>query len=145
MAVGTEVRDLSLKDPWMKTLGTIHGGLELMKAGECDPDESHGHVLTDASGSLAVKMWVLGDNFLIHGDICEKTTQALKLFLDTAMDVGVLCHPSKKLVPPTQVVKCCGFLMDSWGIPCLCVPVGKQERALAVVEHLITAQWIGFS
>jgi hypothetical protein len=55
------------------------------------------------------------------------------------MDVGVLCHP-KKITPPTQVMKCCGFLMDSWGIPCLHVPVSKrEERALAVVEHLIAA------
>ena len=50
----------------------------------------------------------------------------------------MLCHP-KTLTPPTQVVEYCGFLMDSRGIPCLCIPVGKRERALVVVKHLIAA------
>ena len=30
--VGMEIRDLNLKDPWVKTFGTIDGGLELMNA-----------------------------------------------------------------------------------------------------------------
>ena len=106
--------------------------------GEYDPDKGYGYVLTDDSGSPAVKIWVHVDDFLIHGDTYEKTARALKLFLDTAVDVGMLCHP-KKLTPPTQVVKYCGFLMDSRGIPCLRIPIGKRERALAVVEHLIAA------
>jgi hypothetical protein len=108
------------------------------ETGEYDPDKGYGYVLVDASGSPAVKIWVHVDDFLIHGDTYEKTARALKLFLDTAVDVGMLCHP-KKLTPPTQVVKYCGFLMDSRGIPCLRIPVGKRERALAIVEHLIAA------
>ena len=108
------------------------------ETGEHDPDKGCGCVLIDDSGSPAVKIWVHVDDFLIHGDTCEKTARALKLFLDAAVDVGMLCHP-KKLTPPAQVVKCCGFLLDSRGIPCLRIPVGKRERALAVVEHLIAA------
>jgi hypothetical protein len=108
------------------------------ETGEYDPDKGYVYVLTDDSGSLAVKIWVHADDFLIHGDTYKKTARALKLFLDTTVDVGMLCHP-KKLTPPAQVVKYCGFLMDSRGIPCLCIPDGKQERALAIVEHLIEA------
>jgi hypothetical protein len=106
--------------------------------GEYDPHKGCGYVLTDESGSPVVKVWVNVDNFLIHGDTYDKTAHALKLFLDTAVDVGMLCHP-KKLTPPQQVVKYCGFLMDSRGIPCLRIPNGKRERALAIVEHLIAA------
>jgi hypothetical protein len=109
------------------------------ETGEYDPDKGYGYVLTDDSGSPAVKIWVHVDDFLIHGDTYEKTARALKLFLDTTVDVGMLCHP-KKLTPPTQVVKYCGFLMDSRGIPCLRIPDGKRERALAIVEHLIEAR-----
>ena len=85
-----------------------------------------------------MKIWVHMGDFLIHGDTYEKIARALKLFLDMVVDVGMLCHP-KKLPPPTQVVKYCGFLMDSRGIPCLRIPVGKRERTLAVVKLLIAA------
>ena len=30
--VGMEIRDLNLKDPWVKTFGTIDGSLKLMNA-----------------------------------------------------------------------------------------------------------------
>jgi hypothetical protein len=76
-----------------------------LEMGEHDPDKGHGCVLTDESGNPAVEIWAHADNFLIHGEICEKTAQALKLFLDMAVGVGMLCQP-KKLTPPTQVVKC---------------------------------------
>ena len=52
------------------------------------------------------------------------------------VNVGMLCHP-KKLVPPTQVVKFCGLLFDTRGVPCLRIPIAKRERASAIVEHLI--------
>jgi hypothetical protein len=48
----------------------------------------------------------------------------------------MLCHPGK-LIPPQQVVKYCGFLLDLRAIPCLRVPVSKRERALAIVDHLL--------
>jgi hypothetical protein len=50
----------------------------------------------------------------------------------------MLCHP-KKLIPPQQVVKYYGFLLDSRKIPCLRIPVSKRERALAIVDHLLDA------
>ena len=79
---------------------------------------------------------------MIHGDTYEETARALTLFLDTAVDIGMLCHP-KTLTPPTQVVEYCGFLMDSRGIPCLRILIGKRERVLAVVEYLIAAPVAG--
>jgi hypothetical protein len=62
---------------------------------EYDPHKGYIYVLTDESGSLAIKVWVHIDNFLIHGDTYDKTAHALKLFLDTAVDVGMLCYQRK--------------------------------------------------
>jgi hypothetical protein len=44
--------------------------------GEYDPNEGYGYVLTDESGSPAVKVWVHVDDFLIHGDTYDKTAHA---------------------------------------------------------------------
>jgi hypothetical protein len=100
-----------------------------------DPDLGYGFNLIGKDGGV-VKVWAFVDDFLIHGPTHEKTSRALSLFLDLAVDCGMLCHP-KKLTPPQQVVKYCGFLLDSEAIPCLRIPVSKRERALAIVEHLL--------
>jgi hypothetical protein len=100
-----------------------------------DPDLGYGFNLIGKDGG-AVKIWAFVDDFLIHGPSYEKTSRALSLFLDLTVDCGMLCHP-KKLTPPQQVVKYCGFLLDSRAIPCLRIPVAKRERALAIVEHLL--------
>jgi hypothetical protein len=105
--------------------------------GEYNPELGYGYVLTSADGP-AVKIWVWVDDFLIHGPTYEKTARALTFFLNTAVDVGLLCHPLK-LTPPCQVVKYCGTLLDSVGIPCQRIPIDKRERALAIVEHLLDA------
>jgi hypothetical protein len=94
-------------------------------------------VLESADGP-AVKTWVWVDNFILHGPTEEETTAALHYFLDTTVDIGMLCHP-KKLTPPCQVVKYCGFLFDTTNIPCLCIPITKRKRALAIVKHLINS------
>jgi hypothetical protein len=83
-------------------------------------------------------MWVWVDDFLIHGPTHTKTLEALNYFLDTTVDIGMLCHP-KKLTPPAQVVKYCGFLFDTTGVPCLRIPVAKRERAYAIIKHMINA------
>ena len=100
-----------------------------------DPDLGYGFTLIGKDGGAA-KVWAFVDDFLIHGPTYDKTSLALSLFLDLAVDCGMLCHP-KKLTPPQQVVKYCGFLLDSRAIPCLRVPIGKRERALAIVEHVL--------
>jgi hypothetical protein len=78
------------------------------------------------------------DDFIIHGPTFDKTTAALKYFLDMTVRVGMLCHP-KKLTPPCQVAKYCSFLFDTRTIPCLSIPVTKRERALAIAKHVISS------
>jgi hypothetical protein len=100
-----------------------------------DPDLGYGFIL-EAKDGPAVKIWAWVDDFLLHGPTEAKTNEALTHFLDLAVDCGLLCHP-KKLTPPSQVVKYCGFLLDSRTIPCLRIPVSKRERALAMVEYIL--------
>jgi hypothetical protein len=107
------------------------------ETGKYDPELGYGYVLTSKDGP-AVKLFVHVDDFCLHGPTYEKTAAALKFFLDKAVDVGLLCHP-KKLTPPLQIVKYCGFILDSRRIPCMRIPVAKRERALAIVEHLLEA------
>lgn len=102
-----------------------------------DPKLGYGFILQAKDGP-AVKMWVWVDDFLLHGPTHAKTLAALHYFLDTTVKIGMLCHP-KKLTPPAQVVKYCGFLFDTQGVPCLRIPVSKRERAYAIVQHLIKA------
>lgn len=104
--------------------------------GSYDPKLGHGFVLVRADGAPAVKIWVHVDDFLIHGPTLEDTQEALKLFLDTAVDCGLLCHPGK-LTPPQQEVHYCGFLLNSTSIPELKIPVLKKEKALAMVDYMI--------
>ena len=102
-----------------------------------DPELGYGYVLQTADGQPAVRIWAHVDDFLIHGPTQEATLQALHLFLDTSVDVGLLCHP-KKLVPPTQTPLYTGFIFDTRGIPTLRVPTEKREKALAMTEYLLT-------
>lgn len=102
-----------------------------------DPALGYGYTLIGRDGA-AVKIWVWVDDFLIHGPTLSKTEAALRHFLDTAVECGFLFH-TKKLVPPQQVVKYCGFLFDTKGSPCLRIPVPKRERALAICEYLLAA------
>jgi hypothetical protein len=101
------------------------------------PGLGYGFILTGKDGA-AVRIWVWVDDFLLHGPTHAKTLAALEYFLDTTVKIGMLCHP-KKLTPPSQVVKYCGFIFDTTGIPCLRIPVAKRERAYAITKHLITA------
>ena len=72
------------------------------------PGLGYGLVLKGPDGELAVIAWTWVDDFLLHGPSREKLSKALDYFLDTAVGVGMLCHP-QKLVPPSQVVRYCGF------------------------------------
>jgi hypothetical protein len=98
------------------------------------PKLGYGFVLESTEGA-AVRIWVWIDDFLIHQPTKEKTTAALSFFLDTTMDIGMLCHP-KKLTPPNHIVKKCGFVFDLMCISCICIPVSKREKALATAKHL---------
>jgi len=101
-----------------------------------DPKLGHGFVLIGKDGHPTVKIWVHVDDFLIHGPTLEATQLALRHFLDTAVDCGLLCHPGK-LTPPQQRVKYCGYLIDTTQVPTLLIPTTKRERALAMVELVL--------
>ena len=105
------------------------------EVGTYDPNLGHGYVLLGPDGEPAVLVFVHIDDFLIHGCTASVVNRAMKLFLDTALELGLLCHP-KKLVPPQSVVEYCGFLFDTRGIPELRIPLPKRERALAMVQYL---------
>jgi hypothetical protein len=90
-----------------------------------DPEKGYGFILESSDG-LAVLVWAFVDDFLIHGPTKEKTERALSLFMDLALDCGLLCHPKKCTLPP-QVVRYCGFLIDTRGVPCVRIPIEKTR------------------
>lgn len=115
------------------TTNTWHGQLT---EGAYDPKLGYGFVLRAPDGAPAVRIWAHVDDFLIHGPSLKATQWALKVFMDVAIQVGLLCHP-KKLIPPTQVPKYTGFIFDTRKTPTLRIPTDKRERALAMVQHLL--------
>ena len=100
-----------------------------------DPHLGYGFSLHGQDGSPAVKIWVHVDDFLIHGPTLEATERALSFFLDKAVDVGLLCHP-KKLKPPCQAQKYCGFIFDTTDVPCLQIPADKLDRCRAMASYV---------
>jgi hypothetical protein len=109
---------------------------ELEQPGSYDPSLGHGLVLLRSDGKPGVKIWAFVDDFAIHGPDYESTCEALRMFFDAAVEVGLLCNPAK-CDPPSQVAKYCGFLFDTRGIPKLCIPVSKRERGHAMIQHLL--------
>ena len=104
--------------------------------GTFDPKLGYGYVLRRPNGEAAARIWVFVDDFLIHAPTQEACSEALTAFLDLSVRCGILCHP-KKLVPPSQVVKYCGVLLDTTGIPTCRIPETKKDRALAMVKYLL--------
>ena len=82
-----------------------------------DPDKGYGFAMENQEG-LVVKVWGFVDDFLIHGPNYDITEKALHFFLDTACQVGFLCHP-QKCTAPNQIVKYIGFLFDTKSRPTL--------------------------
>ena len=102
-----------------------------------NPTLGYGFSLHQPDGSPAVKIWVHVDDFLIHGPTFESTSRALTFFLDKALNVGMLCHP-KKLKPPAQVQRYCGFDFDTRSDPILRIPADKHERCQAMVDYMLS-------
>ena len=96
----------------------------------------HGRVLLSTDGLPAVLTFGFVDDFAIHGPTYEKTATALSLFMDFAVEVGMLCNP-EKVEPPSQRAKYCGFIFDTLQVPTLRVPAGKRSRAKAMVTFLL--------
>jgi len=99
----------------------------------------HGRAVISEDGLPAALAFSFVDDFNLHGPTHAKTSQALTLFMDYAVEVGLLCNPSK-VEPPSQTAKYCGFVFDTTGIPTLRVPEGKRSRARAMVAHLLSSR-----
>ena len=107
-----------------------------------DPQMGYGYTVQH-NGKGAARAWVFVDDFLIHAHTYQDCCKALTAFLDQALKCGLLCHP-KKLVPPCQVVKYCGILLDTSATPTCRIPETKRERATNMIKHLLhtpTKQW----
>ena len=102
-----------------------------------DPNLGYGFTLERADGKPAVLLWVFVDDFCIHGPDLESTSNALRDFLDLAVDVGLLIHP-KKLYPPAQQQTYLGFIFDTRGSPVLRIPKEKSDRGLAMAKHVLS-------
>jgi hypothetical protein len=100
-----------------------------------DPKLGHGFTWKADDGLPAVLMWVHVDDFMIHGPTWGKTAAALTAVMDLALEVGLLFNP-KKVIPPAQRVKYCGFIYDTTGIPTVEVPLDKRDRALAMLDYI---------
>jgi hypothetical protein len=107
-----------------------------VKSSSIDSKLGYGYVLLDPDGERAAKIWAHSDDVLLHSASYTTTAKALTLFVDAAVECGLLCHPGK-LTPPSQVVKYCGFMLDSRGIPTMRIPLEKRERAIAMVDYLL--------
>lgn len=100
-----------------------------------DPGLGYGLVFTDATGAPTLRTWVHVDDFMLHGPTKAATTRGLELFLDLAVEVGLLCHP-KKLVPPSHTVTYVGFEFDTTNTPTIRVPDVKRQRAEAMIGFI---------
>ena len=96
----------------------------------------HGRVLISKDGLPAVLTFGFVDDFALHGPTYAKTARALTLFMDFAVEVGMLCNPAKVALP-SQRSKYCGFIFDTRQVPTLRVPAGKRSRARAMVDYLL--------
>lgn len=103
--------------------------------GEYHPDLGHGYLLRRADGGLPVHVWVHVDDFFIHAATEAECHRALGLFLDVAVEHGLLCHPGK-LQLPSQRQKYVGFIFDTTDIPTLVIPDLKRDRAIAMVRYI---------
>ena len=97
----------------------------------------YGYILTGPDNAPAIRIWVHVDDFAIHGQTRAATEAALRVFLDVAVILGLLCHPDK-LKPPSQTATYTGFILDTRGMPTLRVPTHKREKSLAMVDHLLS-------
>ena len=104
-----------------------------------DPRMGRGYILVRSNGRPCVWIKVHIDDFLIHGPDYQSCCEALDALLTEAFNMGLLFHP-KKLVTPQQVVKYCGFVFDTRKSPCLRIPIAKRERAVAMVDYVLSAR-----
>jgi len=107
----------------------------MLSGGGFDPALGEGRVLVDDDGSPALLIWIHVDDVFLHGPDGGKVEAGLNYVMDTALRLGLICQPVKTK-PPGRVQKFCGMLYDSRATPCMRIPVGKIERAIALLDYL---------
>jgi hypothetical protein len=95
-------------------------------------------ILLGKDGIPAAQVWAHCDDFTIHAPTYEKTREVLCQFLDASVEVGILCHPPGKLIPPSHIVKYTGFLFDTTEEPTLRIHIGKREQSLASIDYFLS-------
>ena len=129
------VRMLRERSHWFQGKGSANCYWTELREEGYDPKRGYGFSLLRSDGSPAVKIWVFVDDFALHGPDRRSTTEALKDFLDLAVDVGLLIHP-RKLHLPSQVQQYTGFIFDTRSSPVLRIPQDKRERGMAMAKML---------
>ena len=82
--------------------------------GRYDSRLNHGRNLIGGDGLPAVIGVDFVDDFFLHGPTYDKTERATTLFMDYAVEAGLICNPVK-VVPPCQEIKYTGFIFDTTG------------------------------
>jgi hypothetical protein len=99
-----------------------------------DPGLGTGRVEITANGKAACRSWIHVDDILLHGTSRENFGKALDHTMNLALELGLVCQPSKTS-PPAPIKKFCGFIYDTSGIPERKVPANKVSR-LALLSFI---------
>lgn len=94
-----------------------------------------GRIQIGSDGLPVCLIWIHVDDLFIHGPTFTKTSAAMRYVMDETVRVGLICQP-RKIMPPAQVRKYCGFLYDTTGVPCRKLPAAKVTKAIALITFL---------
>jgi len=94
-------------------------------------------LISEEGGLPALLLFAHIDDFFLHGPTWEKTAKGVQILMDAAIRVGLLFNPTK-ISPPAPCVKYCGFMYDTTATPTLQIPTDKRERAVAILDYVMT-------
>jgi hypothetical protein len=86
-------------------------------------------------GLPVAKLWIMVDDFLVHGSIREQAGRAFGEFMDHSVRLGFICQPIKTS-PPAQQQKCFGIIYDTSPVTKLVIPDAKFSRGISTIEFL---------
>lgn len=113
-------------------LNSWHGWLE---SGHYHPKWGHGRVAIGEDGLPVALIFVMVDDFMIHGPTLQKTRDAFTVFMNHMLRLGFICQV-RKTSPPARCQKFCGMLFDTSSQPRLLIPPDKVQRGLASIKLL---------
>jgi hypothetical protein len=97
----------------------------------------HGYVGLRENGTPVALLFGFVDDFKIHAATAADCCEALTVFMDLMVRLGMICQPTKTS-PPKQVQKYCGFWYDTRETPTLHIPTNKVSRCIASADFLLT-------